>query len=110
MLRWPGCSGQSEGSAGGQCSTSLSLFRLLSFLLRLHYLQAGIMSHVIDPNSADSEVNCRTGASAPPVGTPSQLGSFPGGSMRGGCVEPGCLVSASSSQNSEALLAEVPHR
>lgn len=68
------------------------------------------MSHVIDPNSADSEVNRTTRASAPPVGTPSQLGSFSGGSVRGGCVEPRCLVSASSSQNSEALLAEVPHR
>lgn len=43
---------------------SPSVFRLLSVLLRFHYLQSEIMSQVIDPNFADSEINYVTSFSS----------------------------------------------
>lgn len=77
--------GQPAGSAG---PVTPSVFGVLSVLLRFHYLQAGIMSQVIDPNSADSEINYVTRVSASPAVTPSQRG-FPSqdGEPRGGHAE-----------------------
>lgn len=43
---------------------SPSVFRLLSVLLRFHYLQSEIMSQVIDPNFADGEINYVTSFSS----------------------------------------------
>ena len=56
--------------------------RLLSVLLRFHYLQRGIMSRVIDPESAGSEINYVSSVSASPVVTRSQRGSLLGRESR----------------------------
>lgn len=105
MVRWLWCNCQTQGPAGGQCSTSHSLFRLLSFLLRLHYLQTGICRMLLTLILQTVKEIVELELLLLQWG---QLHSWEV-SARGGCVEPGCLVSASS-QNSEALLAEVPHR
>lgn len=82
-----GANCQTQGSVAGIIApVPPSNFRLLSILLTFHYLQAAIMSQVIDPNSANSEVNCHS-SFASLVVTPSTWVP-PGGELGSGSGEP----------------------
>lgn len=111
MLRWLWCK---LSDLRGQLVSSVvpvtpAVFRLLSVLLRFHYLQAEIMSQVIDPESTDSKINyvasvsllwCDTFA----TWVPSQEGE-----PRRGFVEPGYFSKHVFLEFKGSGFLEVPH-
>lgn len=111
MLRWLWCK---LSDLRGQLASSMvpitpSVFRLLSVILRFYYLQAEIMSQVIDPKSTDSKINYVASVSLLQCDTFITWVSSQEGEPRRGYVEPGYFSKRVFLEFKGSIFLEVPY-